>query len=233
MNNDTKNLLNEANALREEEKYGESAKKYMDGLLRSVSEKDFVSMVHALGGMSLVYKHQVPKTDLNVYKALVLVFGEQAYKAAEMGKVDPYTASIAYRVYGDALLTNGRAEEALSYFEKSFNVSTADRCEKGNLKAHIGGIKYKLGRKEEGLAEVKEALEDIRSGDESYTKRVWETGCLNKLAIAEILAGNKEGALAYINESIGIATEHNLTIRLREAKEILEKIEQGKTDFGV
>ena len=66
-----------------------------------------------------------------------------------------------------------------------------------------------------------------------YAPRVWETGCLNKLAIASVFDGKKEEALALINESIEIAKTHNLSIRLREAEEILEKINTGRTDFGV
>ena len=129
---------------------------------------------------------------------------------------------------------SGKVEESVEYFEKALVVTTADRCEKGNLKAHIGGIKYKLGQKEQGIVEIKEALEDIRTGDMTqYAPRVWETGCLNKLAIASALEGNKEEALATIKESVEIAKIHNLTIRLREAEEIMKKIEEDRTDFGV
>lgn len=228
--------LNKANDLREEEKYGESAKEYTECLLELTKINDAEGLIHALGGMSLVYKHQISKTSLSVYKNLNLAFALEGYKIAEENKetLGGYILSIAYRCYGDALLMNGKTGVSLEYFEKAFEVSTADRCERGNLKAHIGGIKYKMGEKEKGLEMVKEALVDIRTGDmNAYAPRVWETGCLNKLAIAEILANNKEEALSYVNESIKIAKEHNLAIRLREAEEILAKINSGEMNFAV
>ena len=236
MTKEMEDRLGKANTLREEEKYGDSAKGYTECLFECVSTSDFEGMVHALGGMSLVFKHQIGKGESEIFKRLTLAYALESYKVAEehKDKVSPYILSIAYRVYGDGLLMSGKMDEALVYFEKAFEVSPADRCEKGNLKAHIGGIMYKMGKKEEGVNVVLEALEDIRTGDMSqYAPRVWETGCLNKLAIASALDSKKDEALKYVKESVEIAKTHNLTIRLREAEEILKKIEEGRTDFGV
>lgn len=227
--------LAKANDLREQEKYGESAKGYMECLLDCVKENDADGMIHAFGGMSLVMKHQISKGG-DKFKRLTLAYAYESYKVAEENKekVTPYNLSIAYRCYGDGLLMSGKVQESVEYFEKALEVTTADRCEKGNLKAHIAQIKYMSGEKELGIQMAKEALEDIRTGDMSaYAPRVWETGCLIKLAIASALEGKKEEALETINESIKIAEEHNLSIRLREAKEIKEKIEQGRTDFSL
>lgn len=234
MTKEMEERLSKANTLREEEKYGESTKIYTECLLECVKENDADGMVHALGGMSLVFKLQVARGEL--FKRLTLAYAYESYKVAEDNKekLDGRVLSIAYRCWGDALLTDGKADDGLPYFEKALEITTADKCEKGNLKAHIGGIKYKLGQKEQGIKEIKEALEDIRTGDmTAYAPRVWETGCLSKLAVASALEGKREDALLTINESIKIAEEHNLLIRLREAVEIKEKIEQGRTDFGV
>lgn len=235
MTKEMEERLSKANTLREEEKYGESAKEYTECLLECVKVNDFEGMVHAFGGMSLVFKHQIGKGG-KPFKRLTLAYAYESYRVAEdnKDKISSYVLSIGYRCYGDGLLMSGKVEESLVYFEKSFEVSTTDKCEKGNLKAHIGGIKYKLGQKEQGIKEIKEALEDIRTGDmNTYAPRVWETGCLNKLAIANALDENKESALAYVNEAIGIGKDHKLAIRLRESEEILEKINSGRTDFGV
>lgn len=228
--------LGKANTLREEEKYGESAKEYMECLLDCVKDGDDNGLVHAFGGMSLVMKHQIGKGNNDAFKRLALAYAYEAGKVVDdnKDKVSLYNQSIGYRCYGDGLLMSGKMEEALVYFEKAFEVSPADRCEKGNLKAHIGGIMYKMDKKDEGIKVVLEALEDIRTGDMTqYAPRVWETGCLNKLAIANALDDKKDEALKYIKESVEIAKTHNLTIRLREAEEILKKIEEGRTDFEV
>lgn len=235
MNKTMEDRLNKANNLREEEKYGESAKEYTEALIDCVKTADFEGMVHALGGMSLVMKHQI-STGGELFKRLTLAYAYESYKVAEENKekISPYIVSIGYRCYGDGLLMNGQVQESLGYFEDSLRISPADRCEKGNLKAHIAQIKYMLGEKEIGIMMAKEALEDIRTGDmNAYAPRVWETGCLIKLAIASALEGDREEALVTIKESVEIARTHNLTIRLREAEEILKKIEEGRTDFGV
>ena len=207
----------------------------MECLLACVNENDADGMIHAFGGMSLVMKHQISKGG-EKFKRLTLAYAYESYKVAEENKerVTLYNLSIAYRCYGDGLLMSGKVQESVEYFEKALEVTTADRCEKGNLKSHIAQIKYMLGEKEVGIQMTKEALEDIRTGDmNAYAPRVWETGCLIKLAIASALEGKKDEALETINESIKIAEEHNLSIRLREAKEIKEKIEQGRVDFSL
>ena len=235
MTKEMEERLSKANDLREEEKYGESAKEYMECLLELTKINDAEGLIHAFGGMSLVFKHQITKGG-EPFKRLTLAYAYESYKVAEENKdkVSPYNLSIAYRCYGDGLLMSGKVEESIRYFQKALEITTADRCEKGNLKAHIGGIKYKLGQKEQGVKEIKDALADIRTGDmNAYAPRVWETGCLNKLAIAAALDGKKDVALEYINEAVQIAKDHKLTIRLREAEEVLEKIKSGRTDFSL
>lgn len=236
MTKEMEERLARANTLREEEKYGDASKLYTECLLELVEINDTEGLIHVLGGQSLIYKIQARKATSFVYRNLTIAFAQEVNRIAEENKdkLDGRTLSIAYRSWGDALLTDGKAGDALLYFKKALEITTADRCEKGNIKAHIGGIKYLTGEREEGKRIVLEALADIRTGDmNTYAPRVWETGCLNKLAVASALEGKKEDALITINESIKIAEEHNLPIRLREAVEIKEKIEQGRTDFGV
>lgn len=236
MNKEMEEKLSGANTLREQEKYGESSKIYTECLLELTEQNDVEGLIHALGGQSLIYKHQIRKTKLPVYKNLTLAFAEEGYKVAEQNKntLGGYVLSVAYRCWGDALTINGRLKEALPIFEKALEVTTADVYEKGNLKSHIAKIKYLLGEKEAGIQMAKEALVDIRTGDMSaYAPRVWETGCLIKLAIVHALEGKKDMALEYINEAKQIAKDHNLSIRLKESEEILEKIKLDQTDFSL
>lgn len=236
MTKEMEERLSKANTLREEEKYGESAKEYTECLLELTELNDAEGLIHALGGMSLVYKLQLRKVSSPVYKNLSLAFAQEGYRIAEINKerLGGRVLSIAYRCLGDALLMNSKTVESLPLFELALSITTADKCEKGNLKAHIGEIKYILGEKEKGIEMIREALGDIRTGDmNTYAPRVWETGSLNKLAITSALEGKKEEALVTIKESLEIARAHNLTIRLREAEEILEKINKGETNFSV
>lgn len=236
MTKEMEERLNKANTLREEEKYGESSKIYTECLLELTELNDAEGLIHALSGQSLIYKHHVGKTEKSIYENLTLAFAYESFRVAEDNKdsLDGRVISIACKGLGDALIVKERYDEALVYFERAVEVTTADRCEKGTLKAHVGGVKYKLGKKEEGVKEILEALGDIRTGDmNTYAPRVWETGCLNKLAIASALDGKNDEALKYVTEAIQIEREHNLSIRLKESERILENINTGKTDFGV
>lgn len=228
--------LNRANTLREEEKYGESSKLYTECLLELTELNDAEGLIHALGGQSLIYKIQARKVSSLVYRNLTIAFAKEVNRIAEENKdrLDGRTLSIAYRNWADAILMGERPKEALPVFEKSFAVSTASICEKGSVKAHIGGIKYLIGEKEEGKRIIVEALADIRTGEmDTYAPRVWETGCLNGLAKIYALEGDKELAVKTINEAIQIDKDHELTIRMRESLEILEKINKGETNFSL
>jgi len=236
MNNIMEKRLAVANDLREAEKYGESAKAYTECLIDLVRSDDPVGLIHCLGGQSLIYKNLLTTIDSPVYHYFVVSFAKEALEIAEAHKekLDGRTISIAYSVYGDALLTNGETGEALPYFEKSLAVSTAEAPEKGRLKAHIGGIQYLLGEKQKGIATINEALADIRTGDmKNSIIRTWETGALNGLAKIYALEGKKDMALDHADQSLKISVYHNLPIRKRQAEKIIEKINFGLTDFSI
>jgi len=236
MNNIMEKRLSEANDLREAEKYGDSAKAYTECLIDLIKNGDQTGLIHCLGGQSLIYKILIRSNNSPIYRQLTLSFAKGALDVAESNLInlDGRVVAIAYRCYGDALLMDDKPQVALPYFEKAFSITTAGIPEKGNLKAHIGSIKYLLGEKELGKNIIEEALDDIRTGDPSVgAYRTWETGCLNGLAKIYAIENNPDKATDTIKLSLDIATDHNLPIRKREAEEILEKISSGKIDFSI
>lgn len=236
MNVQMEDRLSEANTLREQEKFSESVAKYTECLIDLVDTKDWQGLVHCLGGQSIIYKILVKRNDFPVYNALLMSFAKEAFTIAEENKdtLDGHTMSTAYRVYGDALLTVGETENALIHFQNALDISTADIAERGMLKAHIGGIKYSLGDKQEGITTIKEALEEIRKGNlDTYAVRVWETGALNNLAKIYAKEGDIPLALTSVNESLAITKEHHLSIREKEAQRIIDQISIGQTGFSV
>jgi len=225
-----------ANDLREQEKYGDSAKAYTDCLIASIEKQDHSALIHCLCGQSHIYKILSRKTGNNIYKNLAVALAKESLAILDdhQEDIDAHTHSIALSSYADSLLMNNQLSEALPYFEESLSVSPAGNPEKGRLKCHIGGIKYLLGDKQLGIDLINEGLSMIRKGDMmAYNIRVWETGALNSLAKIYALEKNPEKAKIFAEESLVIATEHNLTIRKREVEEILEKIKADKTDFSL
>lgn len=235
MNTQIEQKLESANNLRESENYGESVKLYTECLIELLKTNDSEGLIHCLSGQSLIYKIQARQNNLPIYRHLTIAFAKESFAIAEENQdLDGRVLSIAYSSYADALLMDENFAASLPIFEKSLSVSTAAIPEKGRLKAHIGIIKYVLGDKEEGITLIKEALIDIRTGDLfTYPIRVWETGALNGFAKIMAKEGNLDEAKKLANESLRIATEHNLSIRKREVEEIIAKLSFGKTDFSL
>ena len=104
MTKEMEDRLNWANTLREQEKYGDSAKAYTECLIDCLKEDDVEGLVHAYGGMSLVMKHQISKGG-DALKRLTLAYAYESYKVVEENgsRVSPYIQSIGYRCYGDGL----------------------------------------------------------------------------------------------------------------------------------
>lgn len=229
-------ILIQANDLREQEKYSESAQFYFQALTQIIDKQDYTALVHDLAGQSLIYKHLAKKTGSDVYKSLALDYGKECLMVLEQEQeqVQPQAQSIALSTYADALLLNGKTRESLPYFEKSLAVSPARDPEKGRLKCHIGNVKYLLGDKPAGIEMINQGLTMIRTGDmNAYNIRVWETGALNELAKIYAKENDFEKAKSYIDESLKITADHNLKIRQEEAEKIAGKIAQKSTDFPV
>lgn len=236
MNEQIEQKLGQANTLREQEQYSESIKIYTECLLELIPEGDPGQLVHCLAGQSLVYKILSRKEDSPIYRNLTLAFGKEAYDIgiANKDSLDGATISVAFMAYADALFMDGKTAESLPIFEAALEVSTASVTEKARVKTHIGEAKYILGSKEEGITLIKESLADIRTGDfNDYSVRVWETGALNTLVKVLAKEGNLDEAQKYAAESLQIATDHNLSIRKREAKENLSILSSGKTNFSL
>lgn len=228
--------LSNANSLREQERFDESAAEYTRCLIDLIDTNDWTGLIHCLGGQSLIYKILTKRHDSPIYNSLVLAFAKEAYEIAEQHKdlLDSISISTAYRVYGDALLHVGDLEGALPQFQSALDISTASYSEKGMIKNHMGLIKYILGEKQEGIDTIKEALGDIRSGDlNSYAVRVWETGALNNLSKIYSQEGDTTLALEIANEALTIAKVHKLAIREKETQKIIDQISSGMTQFSL
>ncbi len=232
----TEEQLTAAYKLMDDGNTGESIKLYFGCLLTNTKDSDPVALVHALAGISTNFKILIRTSTTNIYKNLTVAYALESYKVAEENKdkIDNETLSVAYKAWADALMMSGRTKEALPVFEQAYEVSVKGSPAKLSSKAHIGGVKYLLGQKEEGKKVVEEVLKDIRTIDvDNHSIRILETGCLNGLAKMYALDGNKELALKTIEESIVVASKYQLPVRLREAEEIKDKIISGVVEFDL
>ncbi len=219
--------LSEAGNQRESEHFSEAIKQYTDILFDALSQGDYSAQIHCLCGQSLTYKILARHTSHALYQKLTVEFSHQAIYILEdhQEHIDPRTHSIALSTHADALLISSQAAEALPFFEKSLLVTNADVPEKGRLKAHIGKVKYLTGLHQEGKDMIISGLEDIRTGDmNQYHIRVWETGALNDLTRIALKEGDFTKASTLNSQSVKIATDHNLSIRLKESEALQKSI---------
>lgn len=236
MNRVMEEQLTAAYKLTDDGNTGESIKLYFGCLLTTTKDSDPVALVHALAGISTNFKILIRTSDSNIYKNLTVAYALESYKVAEENKdgIDNETLSVAYKSWADSLMMSGKTKEALSVFEQAYGVAVEGSSAAASIKAHIGGIKYLLGLKEEGVKIIGEVLKNLREGDmNSHSVRILETGCLNALAKIYAIEGDRELALKKIDESIVVANECHLPVRLREAEEIKKRIESGVVDFDL
>lgn len=234
--NDLHDKLVNANDLREKGQFQDSIKEFTDCLIGYVDSSDFNNQIHTLCGHSLVYKILARKTNNKVYKLLTLSYCKAALSILEeyQTQIDIHTQSIALSSYADALFTNGQYAEAETYYERAIGISPASLPEIGRLKAHLGTTKYLLGERQLGISKIEQALSDIRTGDmNSYNVRVWETGCLNTMALIAAKENDKDKAINLVDESLSIANQFSLVIRKSEAENIKNKITSGDLNFSL
>ncbi len=211
MEPDARNLLKEANELREQENFEESLNLFNQALLQAAKVNDLESFVESIAGRSITLRHLAAREDSSVFLMLAENELHAAIKIAQKHDLKKALA-LPYHQLGSVLEKQERFEEAVDAYEKAVDYiehhapSFHDRpAVKADFKIHLYTAKYKKGEKS-ALEEAQKALKQLEESDEeSYTKNVWLVGA--HMRLAEIL---KE-------DQTKLAKEH-----LTQAKQIID-----------
>ncbi|HPJ16862.1 MAG TPA: hypothetical protein PK639_01355 [Candidatus Woesebacteria bacterium] len=219
---DTQTLHQQAESLREQEKYIEALKTYQEVIVKYQQEKNYSKLADALGGLSLTYKHLF----LNSQDQIYVVLAQHSTQAAlEIAKIqnDETILSRCYFNLAEIDLLKQEYSSAVANFTQSLALLKTDNAEKGRAIYHLGEAQWKNGQKEEGLANFHLGLETIEkyaSDNDSYTINVWRSGCCLQIAVA-LKDDDKTQAEEYLKKAQEIIeSDDRLTIRRNQLIEV-------------
>lgn len=216
MINQTSLLHKKAETLRENDKLLEALKLYEEVILNYQKNKNYFSLVEALGGRCLTYKHLFLLS--NDFSFLNLAY-HSALSSLEIAKNFKITAKY-YRCYfriGEMEMLKENFSKAEKYYQKALEIYPKDEAEKGDFQYHLGEAQFLKGDTKNGLENLSSGLTKIRqyrNSTDSFLINVWESGCLMKLFI---FTKDKN----YLNEAQKIIdSDPRLIIRRRQIIEI-------------
>lgn len=216
MINQTSLLHKKAETLRENDKLLEALKLYEEVILNYQKNKNYFSLVEALGGRCLTYKHLFLLS--NDFSFLNLAY-HSALSSLEIAKNFKITAKY-YRCYfriGEMEMLKENFSKAEKYYQKALEIYPKDEAEKGDFQYHLGEAQFLKGDTKNGLENLFSGLTKIRqyrNSTDSFLINVWESGCLMKLFV---FTKDKN----YLNEAQKIInSDSRLVIRRRQIAEL-------------
>ncbi len=214
---DTKQLHQQAENLREQDKLLEALKLYEEVIYKYQQENNYVGIVEALGGRCLTYKHLfLLSNDFS----LAIIAKHNALSSLEIAEKFNLKDQI-YRCYfrlGEMEMLFKNYKKAVNYYKKSLSLYPNEDAQKGDFIYHLGEAQCLKGDTKNGLANLSSGLTKIRQyrdSTDSFLINVWESGCLMKLFVF-----TKD--INYLNEARKIINaDPRLIIRRRQIKNLV------------
>jgi len=214
---DTKQLHQQAENLREQDKLLEALKLYEEVIYKYQQENNYAGIVEALGGRCLTYKHLfLLSNDFS----LAIIAKHNALSSLEIAEKFNLKDQI-YRCYfrlGEMEMLFKNYKKAVNYYKKSLSLYPNEDAQKGDFIYHLGEAQCLKGDTKNGLANLSSGLTKIRQyrdSTDSFLINVWESGCLMKLFVF-----TKD--INYLNEARKIINaDPRLIIRRRQIKNLV------------
>lgn len=226
MGSDASQLRLYGERLREKEKYLQALQVLDKSILACQREKNYRVMVDALKDRCLTWKHLFLLTKDSAFFVLVKKDAEAMLALCE-GKnlVDKFAT--AYFRLGEVAMLVEDFGEAIAHFTKALSVFTGPAAERGDYRYHLGEVLYRSGKRSEGKRAMLKGLTEIRQGSDKVNPfyiRVWETGCL--LRLAGLLKNDAPAeAEKYLAEAKTIVdSDRRLVIRRRQVEELAKTL---------
>jgi len=176
-------LLNQADTLREQGKSLEAIELYNILIVQAANEKEDQTLVSALTGQILSWKHLYYKTNDKVFAILVKTGTESLERISkEKGLQNKH---LVYFLKGQADLLLQEYSSAEQSFQSALIFYPSNDAQKGDWTAHLGEALYLSGKKEEGKAKLLEGIDMIQAKAKDvdpFLIHVWTSGAYLRLA---------------------------------------------------
>ena len=212
-----------ADALREEGKSLEAINLYNEVIIADLAKKDYSSLLGALTGRLLAWKHLFYKTNDPIYALFVK---KEAETMLDIAKTYGFTNRMYLLHFLSAtsaslLNDHGVAEKE---FQQAVDLYPIDNAEKGNWIAHLGHAMYLNGKKEKGKQTILLGVQKINSHSstlDSFLMHVWVSGAYLRLAKL-IEQDDPNESQVYLNQAKEIInSDSRLVIRKQQLEDYL------------
>lgn len=214
---DTKELHQQAEDLREQDKLLEALKLYEEVIYKYQQENNYSGIVETLGGRCLTYKHLFLLKNDFVFLNLAYYSAKSSLKIAKHYKIIDKIYRCYFRL-GEMEMLKKNYLKAQNYYQKALSKYPKEESEKGDFQYHLGEAQYLNGDMETGLKNILSGLDLIRNysfQSDPFLIHVWESGCLMKLFT---FTKDKK----YLNEAQKIIdSDPRLIIRRRQITKLL------------
>lgn len=218
-------LQKQADILREENQSLKAIDLYNQAIVQYQGIQDYNSILAALTGRLLSWKHLFYKTQDPVYAIFVKKDAEAMLEIAK-------TQSLLDRLYLIHFLnaTSAMLFHDYALAEKEYNQALElypdDNAEKGDWTAHLGEAIYRNGKKDAGHRMILQGIERIQrhaSEIDSFLYNVWVSGAY--LRLAKLLKNdNPQESQVYLEKAKKIIEpDPRLVIRKQQLEEFLKE----------
>jgi tetratricopeptide (TPR) repeat protein len=177
-------LQKQADVLREEGQSLKAIDVYNQAIVRYQEDKDYGSMMGALTGRLLSWKHLFYKTENKIYAIFVKKEAEAMLEIAKEHRLSDRLYLI-YFLNGTSAILFKDYPVAEKEFNQAVELYPNSNAEKGDWMAHLGEAVYRNGRKEEGkklILQGVQIIEEKSPQTDSFLFNVWVSGAYLRLA---------------------------------------------------
>ena len=219
-------LQKEADKVREEEKSLMAINLYNQSIVSYQESRDYSSMMGALTGRLLSWKHLFYKTEDKIYAIFVKKEAEAMLEVAKAYNLMDRLYLI-YFLNGTSAILLKDYDSAEKEFSKAIELYPFENAEKGDWIAHLGDAMYRNGKKEEGKKTILHGVEIIKeksSQIDSFLFNVWVSGAY--LRLAKLLrADNPEESQLFFNQAkLIINSDDRLVIRKQQLEAFINDL---------
>ncbi len=219
-------LQKEADRVREEGKSLIAIDLYNQAIVSYQESKDYSSMIGALTGRLLSWKHLFYKTEDKIYAIFVK---KEAKAMLEVAK----TYNLMDRAYlihflnGTSAILLKDYPSAENEFHQAIELYPVENAEKGDWIAHLGDAMYRNGKKEEGRKTILNGVEIIKmrsSQIDSFLFNVWVSGAYLRLAKLLKTDNSEESQLFLKQAKAIIDSDDRLVIRKQQLEAFMSNL---------
>jgi len=217
-------IQKEADIVREEGKSLMAIDLYNQAIVRYQEDKDYTSMIGALTGRLLSWKHLFYKTQDRIYAIFVK---KEAEAMLEILK-EHHLLDRLYLVHflnGTSSILLKDYTSAENEFRQAVELYPKENAEKGDWIGHLGDAMYRNGKKEDGKKTMLQGIEIIKQRSDqidSFLFNVWVSGA--NLRLAKLLkVDNPSESNQYLEKAKEIIdSDDRLVIRKQQLQAFIE-----------